>query len=117
MMVWIIVGDALPFTIKMYESLAASDPTHAGMARTVGMLEILYANAYIAGPADYLGVEHYGLKRFQRRLPLPTYNQGSSWPLFPQQAASCRSSSSFLWVDWTLALPVLRLRVLQLRRS
>jgi len=76
-----LVGDALPFTIKMYESLAASDPTHPGMARTVGMLEIMYANAYVAGPADYLGVEHFAEKQAAQKRALNLYLRGRDFVL------------------------------------
>jgi predicted anti-sigma-YlaC factor YlaD len=49
-----LVGDALPFTIKMYESLMASIPEHYGLRLQTGMLYIMYANAYIQSPAEQL---------------------------------------------------------------
>ena len=49
-----LVGDALPFTIKMYESLLASNPGHQGLLRTTGSLLVMYANAFVQKPAEQL---------------------------------------------------------------
>jgi len=46
------VGDALPFAIKLYESLLASLPEHAGLRLRTGSLYIMYANAFVQTPAD-----------------------------------------------------------------
>lgn len=46
------VGDALPFAIKLYETLLASVPDHAGLRLRTGSLYIIYANAFVQGPAD-----------------------------------------------------------------
>jgi predicted anti-sigma-YlaC factor YlaD len=47
-----LVGDALPFAIKMYEALLDSTPNHQGLRFTTGSLFIMYANAFVQGPAD-----------------------------------------------------------------
>lgn len=47
-----LVGDALPFAIKLYESLLASVPDHAGLRLRTGSLYIMYANAFVQTPAD-----------------------------------------------------------------
>lgn len=52
-----LVGDALPFAIKMYESLLAENPNHQGLLLTTGSLFIMYANIYVQGPADMLPPE------------------------------------------------------------
>jgi len=49
-----LVGDALPFAIKMYESLLASNPKHQGLLRTTGSLFVMYANAFVQKPAEQL---------------------------------------------------------------
>ena len=46
------VGQALPFAIKLYESLLASVPNHAGLRLRTGSLYIMYANAFVETPAD-----------------------------------------------------------------
>jgi predicted anti-sigma-YlaC factor YlaD len=49
-----LVGDALPFAIKMYESLLSANPKHQGLIRTTGSLFVMYANAFVQGPAEML---------------------------------------------------------------
>lgn len=46
------VGDALPFAVKLYESLLASMPDHAGLRLRTGSLYVMYANAFVQTPAD-----------------------------------------------------------------
>lgn len=47
-----LVGEALPFAIKLYETLLSSLPTHPGLRLRAGSLTIMYANAFIETPAD-----------------------------------------------------------------
>jgi len=49
-----LVGDALPFAIKMYESLLSQNPGHQGLINTTGSLFVMYANAFVQGPAEML---------------------------------------------------------------
>lgn len=49
-----LVGDALPFAIKMYESLMASIPGHSGLQVQTGSMYIMYANAFLQTPASML---------------------------------------------------------------
>jgi predicted anti-sigma-YlaC factor YlaD len=54
-----LVGDALPFAIKMYESLLAQNPDHQGLLLTTGSLFIMYANAFVQGPAEMLPADDF----------------------------------------------------------
>jgi len=49
-----LVGDAIPFAIKMYEALLSQNPGHQGLMLTTGSLFVMYANAFIQGPAEML---------------------------------------------------------------
>jgi len=49
-----LVGDAIPFAIKMYESLLSSNPDHQGLINMTGSLFVMYANAFVQGPAEQL---------------------------------------------------------------
>jgi len=49
-----LVGDALPFAIKMYETLLSQNPDHQGLLLTTGSLFVMYANAFVQGPAEML---------------------------------------------------------------
>ncbi|MDR1858025.1 MAG: TRAP transporter TatT component family protein [Treponema sp.] len=54
-----LVGDALPFAIKMYEALLDATPKHQGLMLVTGSLFVMYANAYIQGPAEILPLEEW----------------------------------------------------------
>jgi predicted anti-sigma-YlaC factor YlaD len=63
-----LVGDALPFAIKLYESLLAQNPGHEGLILTTGSLYVMYANAFLQTPALYLSWDEYDLKvEYQNR--------------------------------------------------
>jgi len=47
-----LVGDAMPFLIKMLESLLASIPNHQGLQLKTGSLYVMYAAAFLNGPAE-----------------------------------------------------------------
>jgi predicted anti-sigma-YlaC factor YlaD len=49
-----LVGDAIPFAIKMYESLLSANPDHHGLMVTTGSLFVMYANAFVQGPAEQI---------------------------------------------------------------
>jgi predicted anti-sigma-YlaC factor YlaD len=58
-----LVGEALPFAIKMYESLLSANPEHQGLILTTGSLFVMYANAFVQGPADLLPRIQYAEKQ------------------------------------------------------
>jgi predicted anti-sigma-YlaC factor YlaD len=49
-----LVGDALPFALKLYETLLEQAPEHTGLLLTTGMGFVMYSNAYVQSPADTL---------------------------------------------------------------
>lgn len=59
-----LVGDALPFAIKMYESMMVSIPWHEGLKLRTGSLYIMYANAFIQTPADMMPDEEFNKQDF-----------------------------------------------------
>jgi predicted anti-sigma-YlaC factor YlaD len=54
-----LVGDAIPLAIKVYEALLEQQPDHQGLILTTGSLFIMYANAFVQGPAQMLPSDHY----------------------------------------------------------
>jgi len=55
-----LVGDALPFAIKMYEALLGQNPDHQGLLLTTGSLFVMYANAFVQSPAEMLdSIDYY----------------------------------------------------------
>lgn len=73
-----LVGDALPFAIKMYESLLAANPEHQGLLLTTGSLFVMYANAFVQGPADMLPVEDYEEREAGRNRAKKLYLRGAA---------------------------------------
>jgi predicted anti-sigma-YlaC factor YlaD len=49
-----LVGDALPFALKLYEILLEQTPEHTGLLLTTGMGYVMYANAFVQSPADMM---------------------------------------------------------------
>jgi predicted anti-sigma-YlaC factor YlaD len=60
-----LVAGAVPFAIKMYETLLEQNPNHAGLILTTGSLFVMYANAFVQGPAETLPLDEYEEKNFQ----------------------------------------------------
>jgi predicted anti-sigma-YlaC factor YlaD len=72
----VLVGDALPFAIKMYESLMSSIPDHEGLRLQTGSLYIMYANAYIHSPAQQLTDDFYEKKEAMLKRAKNLYIRG-----------------------------------------
>lgn len=47
-----LVADALPFAVKLYESLLSSIPEHDGLRLRTGSLYVMYAHAFVQTPAE-----------------------------------------------------------------
>jgi predicted anti-sigma-YlaC factor YlaD len=71
-----LVGDALPFAIKFYESLLASLPEHQGLRLRTGSLYIMYANAFLQTPADMMPKEETKKKDFLLKRAKNLYLRG-----------------------------------------
>jgi predicted anti-sigma-YlaC factor YlaD len=71
-----LVGDALPFAIKLYESLLASVPDHQGLRLRTGSLYIMYANAFLQTPADMMPKQELDQKEFMLQRAKNLYLRG-----------------------------------------
>jgi predicted anti-sigma-YlaC factor YlaD len=71
-----LVGDALPFAIKMYESLLAANPRHQGLRLQTGSLYIMYANAFLQTPAAMLPEAEYKKQEFDYNRAKNLYLRG-----------------------------------------
>lgn len=72
-----LVGDALPFAIKLYETLLSKNPGHQGLILTTGSLFIMYANAFVQGPAEILPPEEYEEKQARMERAGRLYRRGA----------------------------------------
>jgi predicted anti-sigma-YlaC factor YlaD len=61
-----LVGDALPFAMKLYESLLAADPENPELLLATGRIFVMYANAYVQTPADMLELSQVELQAAMR---------------------------------------------------
>jgi predicted anti-sigma-YlaC factor YlaD len=73
-----LVGDALPFAIKMYEALLDASPQHQGLMLTTGSLFVMYANAFVQGPAEMLPLEEWQTREAELLRAKQMYLRGSA---------------------------------------
>jgi predicted anti-sigma-YlaC factor YlaD len=71
-----LVGDALPFAIKLYESLMVANPSHQGLKLKTGSLYIMYANAFLQTPALMLPESEFKLQEFNYKRAKNLYLRG-----------------------------------------
>lgn len=71
-----LVGDALPFALKMYESLLAANPGHMGLRLQTGSLYIMYANAFLQTPAAMFPEAEYKKQEFVFKRAKNLYLRG-----------------------------------------
>ncbi|MBN1697421.1 MAG: TRAP transporter TatT component family protein [Spirochaetales bacterium] len=57
-----LIGDALPFALKLYESLLEADPDNTELLLSTGKAFCLYAFAYVVSPAEMLPDDEYEKK-------------------------------------------------------
>jgi predicted anti-sigma-YlaC factor YlaD len=73
-----LVGEAIPFAIKMYETLLSSNPDHQGLILTTGSLFVMYANAFVQGPAFLLPPGEYLRRDAEYRRAKALYLRGAA---------------------------------------
>lgn len=71
-----LVGDALPFAIKMYETIMASIPQHRQLRLRTGSIYVMYANAFLQTPANLLSEEEYKKQEFLMKRAKNLYLRG-----------------------------------------
>ncbi|MFP4415704.1 MAG: TRAP transporter TatT component family protein [Fibrobacterota bacterium] len=76
-----LVGEAIPFTIKSYESLLAEMPDHTGLLTTVGKLYGNYAYGWIQLPADTLPDSQYKRQTAMMKRAKKFYLRGREYIL------------------------------------
>jgi predicted anti-sigma-YlaC factor YlaD len=61
-----LVGDALPFALKMYESLLEKTPRHVPLLISTGKSFVMYSFAFVQTPADQMTEEQLALQHSER---------------------------------------------------
>lgn len=73
-----LVGSAMPLAIKMYETLLEAKPKHKGLIVSTGSLFIMYANAFVQGPAALLPHNDYEKRDEQYARAKKLYQRGAA---------------------------------------
>ena len=76
-----LVGDALPFALKLYESLIADMKDNPGLYLTAGSGFIIYANAWVQTPADMLPDTEFEKKKQLTARARKLYLRGLNYVL------------------------------------
>lgn len=76
-----LVGDSLPFALKLYETLLSQVPDHQGLLLTAGIGFISYANVFIQTPALMLPEEKYEEKENMKLRAKAMYIRGRDYLL------------------------------------
>ncbi|HPI90233.1 MAG TPA: TRAP transporter TatT component family protein [Spirochaetota bacterium] len=76
-----LIADALPFALKMYETLLQNAPDNANLHLTTGSGFISYANAFVETPAMMLSDEEFETKQVQYLRAKKLYLRGRDYIL------------------------------------
>lgn len=94
-----LVGDALPFSIKLYESILESTPNHPGLLLATGKLCVTYAFAYIQTPAEMLGNADIDRQVAQKARAKRMYVRGARYCMRGLQSAHPGFAAAFTGAD------------------
>ena len=75
----VLVGDALPFALKLYEALLETDPENSQLLLATGKAYCLYAYAYIQNPAELLPDEEYEKQERELKRAERMYNRAKGY--------------------------------------
>lgn len=76
-----LVGDALPFALKLYESLLSASPDNEDLLLTTGTGFISYSNIYVHTPADMLPQDQFREQKEMKARAKGLYLRGRDYVL------------------------------------
>ena len=76
-----LIGDALPFALKIYEALISQDPKNTDLLLTAGTGFVSYANAFVHTPASMLPDEMYKQQKEMYFRAKNLYMRGKNYAL------------------------------------
>jgi predicted anti-sigma-YlaC factor YlaD len=74
-----LVGDALPFALKLYELVLEDAPEHEGLLLATGSGFVSYANAFVATPASMLPLEEWDRQQEMQGRAKALYLRGRGY--------------------------------------
>lgn len=75
----ILMADFFPTALKFYEILLAQNPNHQGMAIRTGSLYVMYANAFVQIPSEFLPLEDLELQVSETKRAKLHYLRGRDY--------------------------------------
>jgi predicted anti-sigma-YlaC factor YlaD len=76
-----LVGDALPFALKLYESLLEKTPHNKRLLAATGKAFVMYAFAFVQSPADQMTEDQLDLQRMEKQRAKKLYLRGRDYLL------------------------------------
>ncbi|MFW5685004.1 MAG: TRAP transporter TatT component family protein [Spirochaetota bacterium] len=76
-----LVGDALPFALKLYELVLEQSPEHDGLLLATGSGFVSYANAFVATPASMLSYDQWEQQAAMQARAKKLYLRGREYAL------------------------------------
>jgi len=76
-----LVRDFFPTALKLYEIMHLQNPEHEGLAIMTGQLYVMYANAFVQGPAERLPIEQFDEQDAAYRRAQNFYVRGKNYVL------------------------------------
>ena len=74
-----LVSEVFPTVVKTYEVLHLSNPQHRGLAVMSGSLYVMYANAFVQTPADYIPETQFQKKNLEYLRAKKFYLRGAGY--------------------------------------
>ena len=71
-----LVSDFFPTALKLYEIILTQNPDHLGLMSMTGSLNVMYANAFVQSPADYLTIDEFDKQDSEYKRAILHYLRG-----------------------------------------
>jgi len=94
-----LIGDALPFSLKLYESILEATPNHPGLLLAAGKVCVTYAFAYIQTPAEMMKNSEIDRQIAQKARANRMYLRGARYCMRSLQSAHPGFTAAFSGAD------------------
>lgn len=77
----VIVAESLPLLLKLYELVLEKNPENSALQITAGSMFVMYANAFVQGPAELLDDDEYETIKIEMKRAKLHYQRGKKHTL------------------------------------
>ena len=99
-----LLGQALPFALKLYESLLEAVPDDPGLLLTTGQAFLLYTHAFVQTPAEMLPDEDFKMKMYQMGRAKKLYLRAKRYCASPLEQKNPSFRHYWETDDWQIML-------------